>query len=171
MGRAARSAAPPTNAKFCPVREAPANSFASRLLVFATAFQFACTATQAVFRSGKGPAGPFPFRERTRGPLSAAASGPGPHPFLARVQIVSGPRSACVLTRVLCRNGKGPAGPFPERKVARGSFCVRLRPDLGPLPKQKAARGSFCDGTQTRGRIPPPFPERFSSTTTNLVRI
>jgi len=148
--RAGRREAPPRlqTAKFCPVREAPANSFAPILLAFATAFQFACTATQAVFRAGKGPAGPFRFRERTRGSFFVAASGPGPHPVLARVRILSGPRSACVLTRVLCRNGKGPAGHYPQWKTARGSFCVRLRPDLGPLPKQKAARGSFCDGTQ-----------------------
>jgi hypothetical protein len=79
---------------------------------------------RVLFRNGKRALGPWP--------------GPGPHPFPARVQIVSGPRSACVLTRVLCRNGKGPAGHYPQRKTARGSFCVRLRPDLGPLPKQKA---------------------------------
>jgi hypothetical protein len=141
---AGRREAPPRlqTAKFCPVREAPANSFAPILLAFATAFQFACTATQAVFRPGKGPAGPFRLRERTRGSFFAAASGPGPHPFLARVRIVSGPRSACVLTRVLCRNGKGPAGPFPERKVARGSFCVRLRPlASGPRSFAEAESG------------------------------
>jgi hypothetical protein len=73
---------------------------------------------RATLRSGKGPAGPFPFRQRTR-VRTQADLGPDTIRTRARKGCGPGPLAAAKKDpRVLSRNRKGPAGPFPGRKTA-----------------------------------------------------